>query len=410
MRTIQLCLGVLALGPVGLPIQAAEKSGPRPNVLCIIADDLNRSLPCYGHPIVKTPNVDRLAARAVRFDRAYCQYPVCCSSRVSLCFGLTLTMLTPLPSSGQTHLVVTDLGQLGSGLSAQDEQLGTRKKWAKVCEVLDADAERVIIKQLSANLGGNTSVRNQSPHVWKDKGFYQRARDLGQVFTAPHDFGLDAIVLRTGNGSLAFLPGAAGAEVFVQVFEVTGTPAINDNGTPPGAQAKHGFSTNHRCDDFVTGVQYKPLRIVEGGRLPDLAANSDGKLSYLKWAFTGEQPLRFEKGKRYAFMVGFVEPGAERNLTLANRNNASSPRAPAIADEEDTYPGGWGLRREGNGRTPPLMIPGEQPPTDPSVLRQLEAESTFPTSDARYAIPPTCDGYPDVDTYRDLEFYILERK
>ena len=58
----------------------------------------------------------------------------------------------------------------------------------------------------------------------------------------------------------------------------------------------------------------------------------------------------------------------------------------------------------------PLMIPGEQPPADSSVLRQLEAESTFPTGDARYAIPPTCDGYLDVDTYRDLEFYILERK
>jgi uncharacterized sulfatase len=56
-------------------------------VLLIIADDLNRSLPCYAHPIVKTPNVDRLAARAVRFERAYCQYPVCSPSRVSFLSG-----------------------------------------------------------------------------------------------------------------------------------------------------------------------------------------------------------------------------------------------------------------------------------------------------------------------------------
>jgi hypothetical protein len=321
-----------------------------------------------------------------------------------------LAMVTPPLSWGQTHLVVADLGKLGSGLTAHDEQFGTEKKWTKVCEVLDTDAERVIVKQLGANLGGNTSVRNQSPHVWKDKGYFQRARDLGQVFTAPHDFTLDAIVLRTGNGSLAFLPGAAGTEVFVQFFEVTGTPAINDNGTPPGSQATHGFSTNHRCDDFVTGVRYKPLRIVTGGRLPDLTAQSDGKLTYMKWAFTGEESVRFEKDKRYAFMLGFVVPGAERNFTLANRNNASSPRAPALADDEDTYHGGWGLRREGNGKTPPLMIPGKGPPADPNVLGQLEAESTFPTGHARYTIPPTCDGYPDVDTYRDLEFYIMERK
>lgn len=92
-----------------------------------------------------------------------------------------------------------------------------------------------------------------------------------------------------------------------------------------------------------------------------------------------------------------------------NRNNAASPRPPALADAADTYPGGWGLRREGNGVTPPRMIPGERPPGDLDALHPLQAEATFPTGEARYAMPPTCDGYPDVDTYRDLEFYILER-
>lgn len=87
MRTIQLLFGAMALVTQWFPAQAADKPVPRPNVLFIIADDLNRCLPCYGSPIVQTPNVDRLAARAVRFDRAYCQYPVCSPSRVSFLSG-----------------------------------------------------------------------------------------------------------------------------------------------------------------------------------------------------------------------------------------------------------------------------------------------------------------------------------
>ena len=61
----------------------------RPNILLIIADDLRDSVGSYGQTQVKTPHLDALAAGgAVRFDRAYAQYPVCNPSRASFLTGL----------------------------------------------------------------------------------------------------------------------------------------------------------------------------------------------------------------------------------------------------------------------------------------------------------------------------------
>ena len=103
-RSVLVWVFVSALSGV---LNAAESS--RPNVLWIIADDQAAYVTgCYGNNLVKTPNIDALASAGIRFDRAYCNSPVCTASRQSFLTGryprsIGVSLLsTPLPESELT--------------------------------------------------------------------------------------------------------------------------------------------------------------------------------------------------------------------------------------------------------------------------------------------------------------------
>src|SRR6185437_2102918 len=83
--------GAAPAAPEAMPEpQAALPSTParRPNIILFMPDEVRAdSFGCYGNPIAKTPNLDRLAAQGARFANCHVQYPVCGASRCSLLTG-----------------------------------------------------------------------------------------------------------------------------------------------------------------------------------------------------------------------------------------------------------------------------------------------------------------------------------
>ncbi|MCL5271291.1 MAG: sulfatase-like hydrolase/transferase, partial [bacterium] len=123
--------------------RSAQGGAParRPNILILHADQHNaRVLGCAGHPDVKTPNLDKLAAEGMRFERAYCQDAICVPSRTSLMTGLYPRTTGVLWNSG------TDDGQVHPGVRVEPMAawfkahgyrtgaFGRRHLWAKTAD------------------------------------------------------------------------------------------------------------------------------------------------------------------------------------------------------------------------------------------------------------------------------------
>ena len=152
----------------------------------------------------------------------------------------------------------------------------------------------------SARLKSNKAIVN---------GVQESDRDFGQTFTTGAEgFFLDRITAKLGP--LPIAAGVFGAEVSVQLFEVSGTGTVNNNGTTSGKVAD--WSADPRVDDFIEGETYTSLTVARQGRLP--AFMLPGQLMVLN--FVRGDRVKLKPNTQYGFLFMFDSAAVDRSLSF----------------------------------------------------------------------------------------------
>src|SRR5688572_10082556 len=103
---------LLAIAAIGLQAALAAET-KQPNIVIFLADDLGYGdLACYGHPLIKTPNLDAFAKQGIRLTQCYAASAVCSPSRSAILTGRTPYrngVFTWIPENREIHLRTSEL-------------------------------------------------------------------------------------------------------------------------------------------------------------------------------------------------------------------------------------------------------------------------------------------------------------
>lgn len=175
----------------------SKKKSSRPNFLIFIADDHGMGdLGCYGHPSLRTPNIDQLAAEGMRFDRAFLTISSCSPSRCSILTGRyphntgAEDLHMPLPENQRT--VASYLRPEGyECVSVGKWHLGNNEKrhWTKVVECqaeVMADRCLEVIESRNQDKPFFYWFASIDPHRGYQEGAIETPHDPGKVVVPPY--------------------------------------------------------------------------------------------------------------------------------------------------------------------------------------------------------------------------------
>ncbi|MFM9025942.1 MAG: sulfatase-like hydrolase/transferase [Planctomycetaceae bacterium] len=302
-----------------------ERPGRPRNVLFVICDDLCCAFGCYGDTTAATPHVDRLAARGVRFERAYCQFPLCNPSRASLLSGRRPATTKVRNNERHFREAVPDaitLPQAFRAVGRRVERIG-----------------KLYHYNVPAQIGTDGK---DDPPSW-DAVFNPKGRDVAdeaEIFSLkPGHFGATISWLAADGTDAEQTDGIAAARAVerLEAFAKAGTPFF----------LAVGFFRPHT--PFVAPKPWFERHPLEGVRLPEGAAGDDAGVpaAALKSRHAEESRLVGDLGREaiqaYRASVSFVDAQAGIVFAALERLGLADDTVVVFASDHGYHLGEHGL-------------------------------------------------------------------